>query len=82
MGNENFKGVHIDEVGGKIRNRKKYAQQHRKRFVTRFTWLARVITFEMFSMMVDEALDKMKTMLESNTAMQELVSSEAGESGE
>lgn len=31
MGNENFKGVHIDEVGGKIRNRKKYAQQHRKR---------------------------------------------------
>lgn len=51
-------------------------------FVTRFTWLARVITFEMFSMMVDEALDKMKTMLESNTAMQELVSGEAGESGE
>lgn len=51
-------------------------------FVTRFTWLARVITFEMFSMMVDEALDKMKTMLESNPAMQELVSGEAGESGE
>lgn len=51
-------------------------------FVTRFTWLASVITFEMFSIMVDEALDKMKTMLESNTAMQELVSGEAGESGE
>lgn len=51
-------------------------------FVTRFTWLARVITFEMFSMMVDEALDKMKTMLESNLAMQELVSGEAGESSE
>ena len=31
MGNENLKGVHIDEVGGKIRNRKEYAQQHRKR---------------------------------------------------
>lgn len=51
-------------------------------FVTRFTWLASVITFEMFSIMVDEALDKMKTMIESNTAMQELVSGEAGESGE
>lgn len=30
MENENFKGVHIDEVGGKIRNWKEYAQQHRK----------------------------------------------------
>ena len=35
-----------------------------------------------YTVMVDEALDKMKTMLESNTAMQELVSGEAGESGE
>lgn len=43
-------------------------------FVTRFTWLARVVTFEMFSMMVDDALEKMKTMLECNPAMQELVS--------
>ena len=42
-------------------------------FVARFTWLARVISFEMFSMMVDDALDKMKGMLESNKAMQELV---------
>lgn len=51
-------------------------------FVARFTWLAKTISFEMFSMMVDEALDKMKTMLESNKAMQELVSKEAGESDE
>jgi len=42
-------------------------------FVARFTWLAKVISFEMFSMMVDEALDKMKSMLEQNKAMQELV---------
>ena len=42
-------------------------------FVARFTWLAQVISFEMFSMMVDEALEKMKGMLESNKAMQELV---------
>lgn len=51
-------------------------------FVARFTWLAKTISFEMFSMMVDEALDKMKTMLESNKAMQELVSKEAGENDE
>lgn len=46
-------------------------------FVARFTWLAKVISFEMFSMMVDEALEKMKTMLESNKAMQELVTGKA-----
>ena len=43
-------------------------------FVARFTWLARVISFEAFSMMVDEALERMKKMLESNKAMQTLVS--------
>lgn len=48
-------------------------------FVARFAWLAKVITFEMFSMMVDEALDKLKEMLEKNTAVQKLVSGEAGE---
>ena len=42
-------------------------------FVARFAWLAKVISFEMFSMMVDEALDKMKSTLEQNKAMQELV---------
>lgn len=42
-------------------------------FVARFAWLAKVISFEMFSMMVDEALDKMKNMLENNKAMQKLV---------
>lgn len=46
-------------------------------FIVRFTWFAKVISFEMFSMMVDEALDKMKEMLESNKAMQTLVSGEA-----
>ena len=49
-------------------------------FVARFTWLAKVISFEMFSMMVDEALEKMKTMLEQNKAMQELVNGEAVDS--
>jgi len=51
-------------------------------FVARFAWLAKVISFEMFSMMVDEALEKMKTMLESNKAMQELVTGKADEEKE
>ena len=42
-------------------------------FVARFGWLAQVISFEMFSILVDDALDKMKGLLESNKAMQELV---------
>lgn len=49
---------------------------------TLFAWLARVISFEAFSMMVDEALERMKKMLESNKAMQTLVSGEAGEVNE
>lgn len=49
-------------------------------FVARFDWLAKVITFEMFSIMVDEALEKMKTMLDSNEAMKKLVAgTEKGE---
>ena len=51
-------------------------------FVARFAWLARVISFEAFSMMVDEALERMKKMLENNKAMQTLVSGEAGEVNE
>ena len=39
-------------------------------FVARFEWLAKVITFDMFSMMVDEALEQMRTMLDSNEAVQ------------
>lgn len=43
------------------------------KFVKRFPWLAWAISFERFSEMVDEALEKMKGMLASNKAMQELV---------
>lgn len=42
-------------------------------FVQRFGWLAKAITFEMFSIMVDEALEKMKTMLSDNKDIQKLV---------
>lgn len=41
-----------------------------------------MISFEAFSMMVDEALERMKKMLESNKAMQDFVNSGAGEVGE
>lgn len=47
-----------------------------------FEWLAKVITFDMFSMMVDEALEQMRTMLDSNEAVQKLIANEAGEGSE
>lgn len=58
------------------------ALQNLEEQIEDFTWLARVISFEAFSMMVDEALERMKKMLESNKAMQTLVSGEAGETVE
>lgn len=51
-------------------------------FVTRFDWLAKVITFEMFSMMVDEALEQMRSMLEKNEAAQKFVTGEEKEETE
>lgn len=51
-------------------------------FVARFDWLAEVISFEMFRIMVDEALDKMKDMLDSNEAVKSLVTGEKKEESE
>ena len=48
-------------------------------FVTRFDWLTEVITFEMFSLMVDDALEKMKDIIENNVAVQMLVAGEQKE---
>lgn len=42
-------------------------------FLTKFSWLARLITFEQFSALVDEALEEMKRLLESNASVQQLV---------
>lgn len=42
-------------------------------FLTKFSWLARLITFEQFSALVDEALEEMKRLLESNASVQHLV---------
>lgn len=42
-------------------------------FVTRFPWLAKVIPFELFSQMVDETLEEMRELLETNPAVNALV---------
>ena len=42
-------------------------------FVTQFPWAAKVISFELFAKMVDEALDKMREMLKTNPAVAALV---------
>ena len=42
-------------------------------FVTRFPWLAKVLSFQKFSDMVDDALDEMRKMLESDKAVRNLV---------
>lgn len=52
-------------------------------FVVRFPWLAQVVSFEEYSLLVDEALNKMKMMLESNPKMWKLINgiSEEGTEG-
>lgn len=47
-------------------------------FVTRFPWLARIVPFDLFSSLVDDALEDMRDMLETNPAAAALVSGEAG----
>lgn len=49
-------------------------------FVTRFPWLAPVISFERFSFMVDNALVEMRKLLDTNSAVKALV--EGGENTE
>ena len=42
-------------------------------FLTKFEWLAKVISFEQYTKMVDDALEKFKRMLESNKAVKNIV---------
>ena len=53
---------------GKLKLRQVYDM-----FLQRFPAVARVIPFEMFSGWVDEALERMKAMLASNTSVQKYV---------
>lgn len=45
-------------------------------FVTRFPWLARIVPFDLFSSMVDDALEDMREMLKTNQAVKAHVSGE------
>ena len=43
------------------------------KFLEKFEWLAKVITFEQFSKMVDESLEKLKHLLKTNQAVKNIV---------
>lgn len=45
-------------------------------FITKFKWTAYLISFEMFTELVDDALDEMREMLKSNPAAFNLVNPE------
>lgn len=45
-------------------------------FVTRFPWLAKSVSFEVFSLLVDDALEDMREMLENNMAVKAIVNGE------
>lgn len=45
-------------------------------FVAKFPWLVKAVSFELFSSLVDDALEEMRGMLASNRAVAVLVSGE------
>lgn len=45
-------------------------------FITKFGWMASLITFDMFSEMVDKSLEEMRTMLEQNERFAAIVNGE------
>lgn len=49
-------------------------------FVQRFPWLAKAVSFELFSSLVDEALEEMREMLDNNQAVKAFVSGVGEES--
>lgn len=57
---------------GQLKLRKVYQM-----FLTTFPWLAQIIPFDEFSVMVDVALEKMKVMLDNNAKAQDYVDSTA-----
>lgn len=42
-------------------------------FLSKFSWLAKVISFEQFSKLVDKSLEEFKHLLESNKAVKNIV---------
>jgi hypothetical protein len=47
-------------------------------FLVKFPFTAKLISFEAFSLWVDEALDEMKKLLEKNKAVDEFINNEKG----
>ena len=45
-------------------------------FLGKFPWIAKVITFEQFSCLVDDALDEMRELLATNKAVAQIVNNE------
>lgn len=45
-------------------------------FLTKFPWLAKVISFDRFSLLVDDALEEMRKLLEQNAALRVFVEGE------
>lgn len=42
-------------------------------FISKFNYLSAIISFEAFSMMVDEVLEKFRNLLDTNTSVQEYI---------
>ena len=42
-------------------------------FISKFTWVSRLTSFDLFSELVDDTLDEMRDMLKNNQAVQDLV---------
>lgn len=45
-------------------------------FLGKFPWIAKVITFEQFSYLVDDALEEMRELLSTNKAIAQIVNNE------
>ena len=50
-------------------------------FVAKFVWLGKIISFDMFSEMVDEVLERMNHLLATNVAIEEFVFSDSLKGG-
>lgn len=42
-------------------------------FISKFPWLVKVVSFELFSSLVDDALEEMRDMLKTNVAVKTIV---------
>ncbi len=45
-------------------------------FVTKFPWIAKILSFDKFAALVDEALDEMRNMLDSNKNIEALLNTD------